>query len=121
MKSYMSVSLSDLITTKEWIEAEKNNDDKAKKDILFTLGLDVNHPEGVEEELVEHRNLQKQVVKCIRFTGVERTDKSWLRSGYATMEGHLAAASPDLRQEMINMSRRSRYAYVIDVKEGDCE
>ena len=121
MKSYMSVSLSDLITTKEWIEAEKNNDDKAKKDILFTLGLDVNHPDGVEEELVEHRNLQKQVVKCIRFTGVERTDKSWLRSGYASMEGHLSAASPDVRKDMIKMNRQSKYAFVVNAKDGGDE
>lgn len=117
MKSYMSVSLSDLITTKEWIEAEKNNDDNAKKDILFALGLDVNHPDGVEEELVEHRNLQKQVVKCIRFTAVERTDKSWLRSGCATMEAHMAAASPDVRRDMIIMSQQSKYAFVVNVKE----
>lgn len=121
MKSYISVSLSDLITTKEWLEAEKNNDDKAKKAILFTLGLDVNHPDGVEEEFVEHRNLQNRVVKCIRFTGVERTDKSWLRSGCATMEGHMAAASPDVRRDMINMSRQSKYAFVVNVKEGDDE
>ena len=121
MKSYMSVSLSDLITTKEWIEAEKSNDDKAKKAILFILGLDVNHPDGVEEELVEHRNLQKQVVKCIRFTGVERTDKSWLRSGYATMEGHLAAASADVRMDMIKMNRRSKYSFVVNSKDGGDE
>ena len=121
MKSYISVSLSDLITTKEWLEAEKNNDDKAKKDILFALGLDVNHPDGIEEELVEHRNLQKQVVKCIRFTGIERRDKSWLRSGCATMEGHMAAANFDVRMDMIKMNRQSKYAFVVNAKEGDYE
>lgn len=121
MKSYMSVSLSDLITTREWIEAAMNNDDKAKKDVLFTLGLDVNHPDGIEEEFVEHRNLQNRVVKCIRFTGVERTDKSWLRSGYATMEGHMAAASADVRMDMIKMNRQSKYSFVFGKEDGGDE
>lgn len=117
MKSYISVSLSDLITTKEWIEAEKNNDSAAKKKILWMCGLNVNHPDGVEEEVVEHRNWQKQIVKCVRFTGVERTDQEHLRSGLATMEGHMAAASADVRVDMIKMNRQSRYAFAVNGKE----
>src|SRR5690554_3784160 len=117
MKSYISVSLSDLITTKEWLQAEENNDQEAKNKILWICGIDVHHEDGVEEELVEHRNWQKQVVKCIRFTGVERRDKSWLRSGLASMEGHMAAASNDVRKDMIQMSRQSRYAFAVNGKE----
>jgi len=117
MKSYISVSLSDLITTKEWLQAEENNDQEAKNKILWICGIDVHHEDGVEEELVEHRNWQKQVVKCIRFTGVERRDKSWLRSGLASMEGHMAAASNDVRKDMIQMSRQSRYPFAVNGKE----
>lgn len=120
MKSYRAVSLSDLITTREWIEAEQNNDIRAKKKILWMCGIDVDHEDGVEEELVEHRNWQNQVVKCIRYVGVERRDKAWLRSGLASMEGHMAAASNDVRKDMIQMSRQSRYAFAVNrVEEGE--
>lgn len=120
MKSYRAVSLSDLITTKEWIEAEQNNDQEAKNKILWMCGIDVHHEDGVEEELVEHRNWQKQVVKCIRYVGVERKDKEYLRSGLASMEGHMAAASNDVRKDMIQMSRQSRYAFAVNrVEEGE--
>lgn len=121
MKSYISVSLSDLITTKEWLEAERDNDSAAKKKILWMCGLDVNHPDGVEEEVVEHRNWQKQIVKCVRFTGVERTDQEWLRSGLATMEGHMAAASADVRMDMIKMNRQSKYSFVFTKDDGGDE
>ena len=121
MKSYVSVSLSDLITTKEWLQAEENNDQEAKNKILWMCGIDVHHEDGVEEEFVEHRNWQKQVVKCIRYVGVERKDKEHLRSGCATMEGHMAAANFDVRMDMIKMNRQSKYAFVVDVKEGDYE
>lgn len=117
MKSYRAVSLSDLITTKEWIEAEESNDVKAKNKILWICGIDVENEYGVEEELVEHRNWQNQVVKCIRFVGVERTDREWLRSGLASMEGHMAPASNDVRKDMIQMSRQSRYAFAVNGKE----
>lgn len=120
MKSYISVSLSDLITTKEWLQAEENNDQEAKNKILWMCGIDVHHEDGVEEELVEHRNWQKQVVKCIRYVGVERKDKEHLRSGLATMEGHMAAASADVRMDMIKMNRQSRYAFAVNgVEEGE--
>lgn len=118
MKSYRAVSLSDLITTKEWMEAEQNNDQQAKNKILWTCGIDVDNGEGVEEELVEHRNWQNQVVKCIRYVGVERRDNDWLRSGLASIEGHMAAASTEIRKDMIHMSRRSKYAYVLNVKDN---
>lgn len=118
MKSYISVSLSDLITTKEWLQAEENNDQEAKNKILWMCGIDVHHEDGVEEELVEHRNWQKQVVKCIRYVGVERKDKEHLRSGLASIEGHMAAASRELRKDMIQMSRQSKYAYALNVKDN---
>ena len=118
MKSYISVSLSDLITTKEWLQAEENNDQEAKNKILWMCGIDVHHEDGVEEELVEHRNWQKQVVKCIRYVGVERKDKEHLRSGLASLEGHMAAASTELRKDMIQMSRQSKYAYALNVKDN---
>ena len=121
MKSYISVSLSDLITTKEWIEAERDNDNEAKKKILWMCGLDVNHPDGIEEEVVEHRNWQKQIVKCVRFTGIERRDQAWLRSGLATMEGHMAAASADVRMDMIRMNRQSKYSFVFGKEDGGDE
>lgn len=120
MKSYRAVSLSDLITTKEWLQAEENNDQEAKNKILWMCGIDVHHEDGVEEELVEHRNWQNQAVKCVRFVGVERRDKAWLRSGLASMEGHMAAASNDVRKDMIQMSRQSRYAFAVNgVEEGE--
>src|SRR5690554_2607110 len=121
MKSYISVSLSDLITTKEWLQAEENNDQEAKDKILWMCDIDVHHEDGVEEELVEHRNWQKQVVKCIRYVGVERKDKEYLRSGLATMEGHMAAASADVRMDMIKMNRQSKYSFVFVKEDGGDE
>lgn len=111
MKSYRSVSLSDLITSQKWVEAEKNNDAQAKKEILYALGLDVE--KGVEEEYVQHRNWQNQVVKCIRYTGEERQDKQWLRSGHASVEAHIASADDETRKDMLMMSRQLPYAYAL--------
>src|SRR5690554_8143319 len=105
MKSYIAVSLSDLITTKEWLQAEENNDQEAKNKILWMCGIDVHHEDGVEEELVEHRNWQKQVVKCIRYVGVERKDKEYLRSGLATMKSEERRVGKECR------SRWSPYHY----------
>lgn len=119
MKSYYSVSLSDLITTKEWMNAEAEDDQLAKEFILHQCGLDVHHPDGYEEEYVTHRNWQKQVVTCIRYTGVERTDPEYLQSGMATMEAHMAAADVETRKDMAQMSRQSRYAHALNRNNGE--
>lgn len=119
MKSYYSVSLSDLITTKEWMDAEAEDDQLAKEFILYQCGLDVHHPDGYEEEYVTHRNWQNQVTTCVRYTGVERLDYEWLSSGMATMEAHMAAADVETRKDMVQMSRQSRYAHALKRNGGD--
>jgi hypothetical protein len=51
---------------------------------LFDLGLDV--VKGYEEQQCQHRNRFNEVVECKRWVGNERTDKSWVTSGYASIE-----------------------------------
>src|SRR5690554_4268336 len=119
MKCYTYISLSDLVSVKEWMAAENKEDEEEKKKILYSLGLDVYHEDGVEEEYSTHRNLKKQIVTCVRYIARERTDYEWLSSGMATMEAHMAAADTETRKDMVQMSRQSRYAHALKRNGGD--
>lgn len=102
--NYHNLSLSDLLEVEGFAEAYGANDKKKMKEILWNCGMDTT--QEVEEMFCEHRNLQNQVVKCLRYSGYERTDKEWIKSGYATLEAIIASSKdPYLRKELRTMSR----------------
>lgn len=102
--NYHNLSLSDLIEVEGFAEAYGKDNKKQIREILWNCGMDTT--QEVEEFVCEHRNLRKQVVKCLRYNGYERTDKEWLSSGVATLEAVIASSEdPHLRQELRTMSR----------------
>jgi hypothetical protein len=58
--------------------------DPALESRLYDLGLDF--ARGYEEQSTIHRNRFNEVVECKRWVGNERTDKTWVTSGYASIE-----------------------------------
>lgn len=81
------LSLSDVVSALKLSgeDVESSNllaDERRLKAVLWTMGLDINHK--YVENFCKHRNMQGQVVECIRFEGSEREDKSWMESGHAT-------------------------------------
>ena len=80
------VSMSELARampdiTYEWIE----NNNHLFLDMLEGLGMSTKQP--IERQItVQHKNRLGEVVICDRFVGLERTDKEWISSGYASVE-----------------------------------
>lgn len=64
---------------KEWIEQHPAE----FKEILFSLGVDVEIPWDYQENL-NHRNAFNESVTCDRVVGNERLDYDWLNSGLAS-------------------------------------
>lgn len=99
----LNLSVSDLILEpafpKAWGEKNKKVIDK----ILFEWGMDP--VKGYEEFFCEHRNRQNQVVKCILIQGFERTDKSFLQSGNASIYAKIEGSDhcPHMKGELLGM------------------
>lgn len=55
------------------------------KDLLWTLGLNVNQ-EYQRQDGIPHRNKLNNIVVCSRWVGNERYDQEWIQSGYASQE-----------------------------------
>jgi hypothetical protein len=53
--------------------------------VLFDFGMDVSQ-EYKRQDGLQHRNKVNEVVTCSRWVGNERTDQSWISSGYASKE-----------------------------------
>lgn len=67
--------------------------------ILYDLGIDTN--EYIELQApVQHRNRLNKIVTCGRYFGAERTDKEWLKSGYASREAIDKASGSKLLEEL---------------------
>jgi hypothetical protein len=91
------ISQSELITadpkyTEEYI---KDNPIELER-TLWSLGLDTNQP--YEHQEVTHRNRFGNIISCPRFIGVERLDKEWIESGYASEE----ALAKRLNNKLVN-------------------
>jgi len=80
------VSMSELAKampdiTYEWIEQNNHK----FLDLLEGLGMNTKQP--IERQFtLQHKNRLGEVVICDRFVGLERTDKAWVESGYASRE-----------------------------------
>ena len=83
-ETFIEISMSDIINTDYYrnICLGKEGTKKActKEDlfsILYDLGMDTSKP--VEDQFNQHRNWKNQVVTCLRYVGVKRTDKEWVK------------------------------------------
>lgn len=54
-------------------------------DFLYGLGIDTSK-NIIRQDALQHRNRFGEIVICSRWVGNERTDKEWIKSGYASKE-----------------------------------
>lgn len=105
MSVHRAISCWDLMCYEESKEALMGNDEEKIKQILFSLGMDVEQPYDLES--CHHRPLLKEDNSPWygpRFVGVERQDEEYLKSGYASWEAKVAASNdPHLRKELRRM------------------
>jgi hypothetical protein len=98
------ISESDLLLLDSYYVGIDQKEPEKFKRILFNHGFDIDAK--IEEEIGTHRNLQNKAYKGKRFVGLERTDRAWLRSGYASVEAHInSSKDKSLKEELHNMSR----------------
>lgn len=114
-----SLSLSDLLLIEDFAKAFGYNDTPTINKILYCNGMEVSR--GYTTETKQHRNLQGKVVTCVRYEGVERIDKEWLRTGAASMEAYVASSDPEVRKDMKNMSKQSKSVRVDNTENKECD
>lgn len=83
-KVFRYLSLSDLLMIEDFKKAYAEGDEKRIKQHLYHNGMDVT--QNYELNFCTHRNLRNEIVSCERFEGVERSDRTWIKSGYASIE-----------------------------------
>lgn len=99
-----NLSLSDLVLDKTFAKAYGENNETTIKSTLYKYGMDVSLP--YEEKYCTHRNLQKEIVSCVRFEGYERTDEAYIKSGMASTDAVIASSKdPHMRDLLKSMSR----------------
>lgn len=99
------LSLSDLLRVEGFASAFSKNDKKEIDKILFNNGVDVS--KGVRENVCNHRSLTGEVVNCLRYEGIERSDRSWRDTGAASLEAWINSETSftDMKQELREMSK----------------
>lgn len=125
---YHALSVKDLQLLDGWddslLEATPESN-KQLNEILWNNGMNVYKPYSVDVCL--HRTLNNNVPWYgARINGMERTDKAWLRSGYASVEAYIASTKDlSLQKELMNMNRTSEsfneHTIIIEDKEKDGE
>ena len=99
------------------------------KTILWDMGMDTLNENFNLSEVVQHRNRLGQVVTCGRYTGYERGDDSWLKSGYASQAARDKSKNSKLLDDLYRergltqdmqdaMEKRDRYKDLEDEDHG---
>lgn len=106
------LSFHDLMLDSEFKKAVTENNKQKMDELLYQVGVDVSQGWNVIERL--HRPLSfKNYEEPIYGPMVEyspRTDKEWLKSGYATTEEVIDATTDSfLRAELMTMSKQSNF------------
>lgn len=71
---------------------------------LYHMGMDIQKP-ILRQDGLQHRNRLNEIVVCSRWVGEERTDESWINSGYASKEAKDKASGSRILEDLY----RSRY------------
>lgn len=92
MQAVHIISDGDLALVVEHPETLRDSPENKEilKKLLHNLGMDIAFPIEVQHGTT-HRLWDKSLYTGTRYVGVERTDKAWLRSGYASLEAKVAA------------------------------
>ncbi len=104
------ISLSEIQKVRPEIDDKyiENNKEEIQQ-MLYDLGID-NHEYPAEEQLVLHRNRFNEIVYCLRWSGMERTDNEWLNSGYASNEALDKAEDNKLLNDLYRKKGLIEYA-----------
>lgn len=82
--AHVFISLSEIREVFPDVTLESLNDNPDDlKQMLHDLGMSLDTEIEVQEN-IHHRNRFGQIVQCTRWVGDERTDETWLKSGYAS-------------------------------------
>ena len=118
MNAGFSLSVSDLILVDDFPRIFSLDDKVMLEKFLFANGLDVNQP--YDQEVVTHRNLQNQVVNCLRFVGTERSCRDWLNTGAASLEAWVSSSKDgSFRDEMRGLAKEQNRSMERDYKSED--
>ena len=100
MVAIVVVSESELkVGVQGWYSDYPYNNPTNFNKLLFSLGIDINKPVELQENLI-HRNRLNKVVLCPRWVGTERTDEEWLQSPYSSHEAKNDASGSRLVQQL---------------------
>lgn len=110
MRKYVDKWNEDWIN--EWERSTVDKNYPLPRDLLitlYTLGMDIAAKNDIEEIDIElhhglHRSLDKSIQEDYFFIGVERLDKTWLKSGYASQEAILYTKDDSLTKELQRMA-----------------
>lgn len=103
-----SLSMSDLVLIKEFAEAFNGDDKETIKKILFENGMDTSG--AIDEIVCTHRNLRRQVVTCVRYEGLERSDECWLKNPACSWDAKVAACEDKhLRIQLRVMGKQANF------------
>lgn len=80
------------------------------KETLYLLGVNTKS-DDLAVVVCTHRNAKGVAVTCRRWSGPERLDNSWIKSGYASDEA-VIASSPFMKSELRKMSKRLSFDVV---------
>lgn len=113
------LSMSDLVLLDEWVAAFAQDDKAQLQRILYKNGMDTD--KGIEEQYCTHRNLQKEVVTCVRYVGSERCDQNWIKQGAASLEAYIdSAKDSSLKEELKSLNPRAAKEWE-EEREVDCD
>lgn len=104
------ISEGDLLSISDFSVSLKSGTPEEKlrlKTMLYHLGMDVSLPCELQE-VTTHRLWDKSIYTGNRYVGLERTDKEWLSSGYASLEAKLAAKGDWSMVEELNNMRKGQ-------------
>lgn len=76
------------LVTAEDVDTYYKDENKLKRALFELWGVSgMNREAEYEAEVKEHRTrITKEIVKCIRYCGIERLDKDWCTSAMASEE-----------------------------------
>ena len=113
-----SLSFYDLLQYPLFKMAAKQDDKGLMKEIFYQAGMDTNEPFEIVEVL--HRPAtNKEPWIGLRVHGMERLDRAWLSSNYASYEAKIHTNDPFLRETLKSLDPTKMKRDVVSDFEDD--